>query len=267
MSAISLSGKTVIITGAAAGVGFAAARQFLEAGARVMMADQDDKALDTAFEELAEDHSEVRHFPYEMQDRLSVANLIAATLDAFEGLDILVNDIRVSTPGSFRDLSPDEFDAVLTQNVRAVFLLCQQVSKRMVQHRGDNTDFMGSIVTISSIAAVRTVPELLSYSVSCAALDQLVRSMASCLAPDNIRVNAVALGSVMTGTLQEAMRERAELRDEIVQVTPLNRLGEPEEAAAATLFLASDKASFITGQVLAVDGGRLLLDPLTSPVR
>lgn len=229
-----------------------------------MMADPDDDALDEAFAGI-EDEGEVRHFRYQVQDKLSVANLIAATVDAFDGLDILINDIRVSTRGSFLDLSPDEFNAVLTQNVRSVFLLSQQVAKRMIQHR--RGDVEGAIVNISSIAAERTVPELLAYSVSCAALDQLTRSMAASLASKGIRVNGVALGSVMTGTLRAALKERAELREEMIKVTPLGRIGDAEEAARSALFLASEQSSFVTGQILAVDGGRSLLDPLTSSMR
>ena len=98
-------------------------------------------------------------------------------------------------------------------------------------------------------------------------LDQLTRSAAVCLAPQGIRVNAVALGAVMTANLRQALREREELRDEIAAVTPLGRIGEPEEAAEAALFLASPAAGFITGQIVAVDGGRLVLDPLASTVR
>ena len=262
-----LTGKTAVVTGAAAGVGFAAARQFLQAGARVMIADADDRKLDAAHEELKEEGGELARFHYEVQDRLSVANLLAATLDAFDSIDVLVNDTRVSAPGGFLEISPDEFNSVLTHNVRSVFLLGQQVAKRMIQQRQENPDFEGAIIIISSIAAQRTVPELLSYSVACAALDQLTRSMAASLAAERIRVNAVALGSVMTGTLREALRERAELRDEMVQVTPVGRIGDAEEAASAALFLASEQASFITGQVLAVDGGRSVLDPLASPIR
>ena len=262
-----LTGKTAVVTGAAAGVGFAAARQLLAGGARVMIADPDDRKLDAAYEEMKEDGGQLARFHYEVQDRLSVANLLAATLDAFDSIDVLINDTRVSAPGSFLEISPDDFKAVLTHNVRSVFLLGQQVAKRMIQQRREDPDFEGSIVTVSSIAAQRTVPELLSYSVACAALDQLTRSMAASLAAERIRVNAVALGSVMTGTLREALHERAELRDEMVQVTPLGRIGDAEEAAAAALFLASEQASFITGQVLAVDGGRTILDPLASPDR
>ena len=248
-------------------MGFAAARQFLEAGARVMLADPDDKALDRAYAELKEEGGDLARFHYHVQDKLSVANLLAATLDNFDSIDVLLNDVRVSVPGSLLELGADDFNAVLTHNVRSVFLLAQQVARRMIQQRQEDPDFEGSMIVVSSIAAQRTVPELVAYSVACAALDQLTRSMAASLAEERIRVNAVALGSVMTGTLRAALRERSELREEMVQVTPLGRIGDSEEAATAALFLASDKASFITGQVLAVDGGRSVLDPLASPVR
>jgi 7-alpha-hydroxysteroid dehydrogenase len=101
--------------------------------------------------------------------------------------------------------------------------------------------------------------------VSCAALDQMTRSLAVALAKDGVRVNAVALGGVMTAHLKEALKDREELRAELAAVTPLGRIGEAEEAAEAVMFLASDAASFITGQILGVDGGRMNLDPMDRP--
>jgi len=179
----------------------------------------------------------------------------------------VVTGARVCPSGGLFDLTAADFDAALSCNVRSTFLLTQLVAKRMIQQREADPEFAGALVNITSIAARRTVPGLLAYSVSTAALDQLTRSAAVCLAPHGIRVNAVALGAVMTATLRAALHEREELRDEIAAVTPLGRVGEAEEAAEAALFLASPAAGFITGQIVAVDGGRLVLDPLTSTVR
>ncbi len=267
----SLEGKTAIIAGAASGVGRAIARRFAAAGARLMLADTDDAGLDeTAAEigagiELPPDH--IARFAHAIDDKLGVTNLIAATIDAFERIDIVVTGARVCPSGGLFDLTAVDFDAALSCNVRSTFLLTQLVAKRMIQQREADPEFAGALVNITSIAARRTVPGLLAYSVSTAALDQLTRSAAACLAPHGIRVNAVALGAVMTATLRQALHEREELRDEIAAVTPLGRVGEAEEAAEAALFLASPAAGFITGQIVAVDGGRLVLDPLASPVR
>jgi 7-alpha-hydroxysteroid dehydrogenase len=232
-----------------------------------MLADTDTAALEETIEAIDAPAGEVASFAHATEDKLGVSNLIAAAISNFDRVDILVSDTRVSTPGDLFALSAEDFSTALNRNVRSVFLQSQLVARRMIQQREADPDFAGAMVNISSIAAQRTVPELLAYSVSCAALDQLTRSLAAALAPHGIRVNAVALGAVMTANLRRALRERDELRDELVTVTPLGRIGETEEVAEAALFLASPGASFITGQVLAADGGRLVLDPLASPER
>jgi len=262
-----LEGKTAIIAGAGGGVGRAIAHRFAQAGARLMLTDPDDEGLDETLAAIEAADGRIARFANAADDKLGVANLIAATIDAFGRIDVLVTDQRASAPGSVLDLGVEEFETVVGRNLRTVFLQCQMVAKRMIQQRAEDPDFEGAMINITSVAAQRTVRELLAYSVSCAALDQLTRSLAAGLAPERIRVNAVALGAVMTGTLREALREREELRAELLAVTPLGRIGEADEAAEAALFLASPAASFVTGQILAVDGGRLVLDPLASPVR
>lgn len=262
-----LQGKTAIVTGAGDGVGLAIARTFLKAGAKVMLTDPSEDALDRALEDLDDTAGAAAHFGCNLEERLAVNNLLAATQDAFGALDILVNAKVTPERGHFLDLSPETFASSQAYQVGAVFQLSQAVVKRMIAQREANADFNGAIVNVTSIAARRTVPELFAHSVACAALDQLTRSMASCLARHRIRVNAVALGAIMTTRLREALREREGLREEMVRVTPIGRIGEAEEAAEAALFLASDRASFITGQILAVDGGRTVLDPLASPER
>ena len=264
---ISLNGKTAVVTSAAQDVGRVMAQRFLDAGARVMLADSDEKALASAEAGLDADDEWLARFHYVAQDRLSIANLIAATIDRFERIDVLVNGAQtITAPGAFLELGTEQFDTAFGDNVRSVFQLSQAVARRMMQQAQDG-DGAGVIVNISSIASSRTVPELLTFSVSCAALDQLTRSMAASLAPHGIRVNAIALGGVMTDRLRVAFRENADLRDDMIRVTPLGRLAEIDEAAEAALFVASDHASYITGQIIAVDGGRTLLDPLASPIR
>jgi 7-alpha-hydroxysteroid dehydrogenase len=217
--------------------------------------------------ELRASEHRVSKFHTKVQDRLGAANLLAATLDAFDRVDILVNIPRSTQAGAFAELDGQGFAEALYQNVISSFLLSQAVARHMAEQAEASEAFEGAIINVSSIAAQRTAGKLLAYSVSCAALDQLTRSMAADLAKHRVRVNGIALGAVMTERMRAQLKEREDLRRELIQVTPLGRIGEAEEAAEAALFLMSKRASFVTGQILTVDGGRSVLDPLASPVR
>lgn len=270
----SISGKTAIITGAANGIGLAIARHFLEQGARVMCADMDEAALKEQLgseldqTEEASDDPRARIFVGDLRERLTLANLLSATLDGFERVDILVNASRQMMPSDPLDPDADSVEVLLQQNLMTSLRLSQLVAKRMIrQAEDDNNDTptVGSIVNLSSIAARRTHPDLMGYSVSCAALDQMTRSMAVALAPKRIRVNAVAFGSVMSNSLKDALKTNRDYRDDIKGHTPMARIARAGEVAEAVQFLASGGAAFMTGQILTVDGGRTLLDPVTAP--
>ncbi len=253
--AANISGKSVIVTGAANGVGLAIARLFVANGANVLLADMDEDKLDTEVEALGENAAS---FAGDLREKLTVNNLMAATIDAFDRVDILVNASRQVLPSDPFATNDDSFETMMHQNATVNMRICQAVAKRMIAQKE-----VGAIVNLSSIAAQDCVPESIGYSVASAALDQLTRSLAVAYAPHNIRVNAVALGSVMSGSLQAIVAEDEDLRDEVIAATPIGRIGEADEAAQAALFLASPCASFITGQILAVDGGRSLLDRMT----
>lgn len=250
-----ISDKAVIVTGAANGVGLAIARLFVANGANVLLADMDEDKLDTEVEALGETAAS---FAGDLREKLTVNNLMAATIDAFDRVDILINASRQVLPSDPLGGSDNSFETMMHQNATVNMRLSKAVAKRMIS-QGEG----GAIVNLSSIAAQDCVPESIGYSVACAALDQLTRSLAVAYAPHNIRVNAVALGSVMSGSLQALVAEDEDLRDEVIAATPIGRIGEAVEAAQAALFLASPCASFITGQILAVDGGRSLLDRMT----
>lgn len=263
--AISLAGKTAIVTSASEDAGQTISQRFLEAGANVMLAACDDR---NGKAKLDGDSAKWEHFPFVMQDKLCIQNLVAATVERFGAIDILVNGAQaVTDPGQFLDIETRQFDAAYGDSVRSTFQLSQAVAQRMIDLADGDSRANCAIVNITSIAARRTVPGLLAYSVSCAALDQLTRSMAASLAPRGIRVNAVALGGVLTERLRSAFLQDETLRQDMLAVTPMGRLADTEEAAETALFLASDCASYITGQIVSVDGGRTLLDPLASPIR
>ena len=261
----SIAGKTAIVTGAANGIGLAIGRLFVEKGANVMFADMDERRLK---EELgkADEAENVRYFAGDLREKLTIANLLSATIDAYDQVDILVNGARQVVPSDPLDPDDDSVIALLNQNVMPSLRLSQLVAKRMIkQADSDSERPAGSIINLSSIAARRTHPDLMAYSVASAALDQMTRSLAVALAPSRIRVNAVAFGSVMSASLMSTLKDNREYRRDIEDHTPLSRIAAPTELAEAVQFLASDAAGFMTGQILTLDGGRTLLDPVAAP--
>ena len=265
----SIEGKTAVVTGAANGVGLAVARHFAERGANVMFADMDEARLEEEVGDLNDDeNSGVAYYAGDLREKLNVANLLSATIDRFDRADILVNASRQML--SSDPLNPDDDLVIelLNQNLMTSLRLSQIFAKRMIKQAKNNEDPeapAGSIINLSSIAARRTQPKLLAYSVSSAALDQMTRSMAVALAPHRIRVNAIALGSVMSASLQGALQDNEDLRGEIIHSTPLHRIASATELAEVAQFLASDGSGFMTGQILTVDGGRTLVDAAEAP--
>ena len=261
------AGRSVIVTGSAHGIGLAIARRFVRAGASVMMADLDETRLAREVETVTAEAYDGRALPFvaDLREKLAMTNLVAATLDAFDGIDVLVNASRVI--GASEPLSPerDGVEAALTQHVLPTLRLCQIVARRMIDlgtgEAGGPSD--RAIVNVSSIHALRTSPALMAHSIGCAAIEALTRTLGLALAPHRIRVNALAVGGVPGKSLAAALPEIGDLREAIAEVTPLGRVGDPADFAGAALFLASPAAGFVTGQVLSVDGGRTLVDPLS----
>jgi 7-alpha-hydroxysteroid dehydrogenase len=261
----SISGKTAIVTGGAYGIGLAIGRHFLDKGANVVFADLDEDRLRKEFGP-NEDGKTHRYFAGDLRERLTIANLLSATIDAFDRVDILVNGARQIVKTDALDPEDTSVDTLLNQNLLTSLRLSQMVARRMIKQAEDQElETVGTIVNISCLAAQRTHPDLMAYSISTAALDQMTRSLALALAPHRIRVNAVAFGSVMSASLKAAIKENPDYRDQIIERTPLGRIAPPSELAEAVQFLASDCSGFMTGQIMTVDGGRGLLDPVIVP--
>ena len=259
----SIAGKTAIVTGAANGVGLAIGRHFIAGGANVMFADMDEETLVREVGDEAAEEGRIRFFAGDLRKKLTIANLLSATVDAFDQVDILVNAARQVLVTDALDPDDTSVDELLQQNLLSALKLSQATARRMIKQAKsrDEEGPIGSIVNISSIAARRTHPNLLAYSVSNAALDQMTRSLAVALAEERIRVNAVAFGSVMSASLKGSLKSDDEMRDAIVDNTPLHRIASPSEVSDAVQYLASDAAGFVTGQIITVDGGRTLIDP------
>ncbi len=262
----SIAGKTAIVTGAANGVGLAIGRHFVSEGANVVFADMDEERLVKELGSSKVEPERYRSFACDLRQKLSINNLLSMTIDSFERVDILVNASRQLITSDPLNPKEDQVETLLQQNLMTSLRLTQAISKRMIkQAEGQEDGSVGSIINLSSIAARRANPDLLGYSISTAALDQMTRSMAVALAPHRIRVNAVAFGSVMSSSLKKQLKEHEEYRSDIIDHTPLGRIAGPGEVSDAVQYLASDASSFVTGQIITVDGGRTLIDPATSP--
>jgi NAD(P)-dependent dehydrogenase (short-subunit alcohol dehydrogenase family) len=260
---MSFAGKTVIVTGAGNGIGRAIAQRFAQAGAHAVIADVDEAAGQVAAANLAQAGLKARFVRCDVGDEAEVAGLIAAALDFGGSVDVLVNNAAILDSADFLDLAPAEFDRVLRVNLRGAFLVGQAAARQMVaQVKAGGKP--GAIVNLSSINAVFALPDHAAYSISKGGISQLTKVMALSLAKYKIRANAIGPGSINTAMLQQVMGDEA-IRRRILSRTPLGRLGEAEEIAAVALFLASDAASYITGQTIYADGGRLPLN-YTVPV-
>ena len=251
-----LEKKVAIVTGGARGIGQAVARRFLVEGARVVLADVDDEAADAAAAEL-KPLGEVVAVACDVGERLDIRNLIAETIDAFGRIDVLVNNAGIVFGASFLELEEEDFDRVLRVNLKGSFLVAQAAARQMVEQIEAGGP-PGAIVNMSSINAVLALPDQVPYSISKGGINQLTKVAALALAPYGIRVNAVGPGSVMTEML-EKVEDEDDARDGILSRTPLGRIGAPAEIAAVVAFLASDQASYMTGQTVYADGGRLPL--------
>ncbi|TKT75410.1 SDR family oxidoreductase [Aquamicrobium sp. LC103] len=260
---MALDGKTAIVTGAAGGIGRAIAERFLREHASVVIADIDAEKGERAEKELA-GLGRVQFIKTDVGRKLDIHNLVAATLDAFGDVDILVNNAGISHGADFLDLKEEDFDRVLRINLKGSFLAGQTVARIMVD-KVKAGGAPGTIINMSSINAVVTIASQLPYAVSKGGVGQLTRTMALSLAPYGIRVNAIGPGSIQTDMLNEVNSDPA-ARTRILSRTPLGRIGDPSEIAAVAAFLASDDASYITGQTIYADGGRLPLN-YTVPVQ
>ena len=257
--------RVVIVTGGANGIGYACVRKFFENGNRVVIADHDAVAGRLAVEKLDASEKRVIFVPCDVADKLSVHNLIAQTLNSFGRIDVLVNNAGIIKKGGALELDVEDFDQVLAVNLRGAFLASSAVAKHMVHVLNENDDRSGrerceyAIINMSSINDRVAIPDILAYAVSKGGLSQLTKAMALELAPYGIRVNSVGPGSIKTDMLAGVAGNEQAL-NMIFSRTPLGRLGHVDEIASIVAFLASTDASYITGETIYADGGRLALN-------
>ena len=244
--------KVAIITGASSGIGRATAQLFAKKGSKVIAVGRNEKELNALRDELQERDGFLKVQLADVREITQVEKLVNDTAEAFGKIDILVNAAGILLNGTIEDTKLDDWDKMMNINLRSVFFMMQKCVPHLEKSKGN-------IVNVSSVAGTRAFPNVLAYCVSKAAVDQLTRCSALELAPKGIRVNAVNPGVVVTN-----LHKRGGMKDENYEsflenskkTHPLGRVGEASEVAELIYYLASKKASWITGATYSIDGGR-----------
>lgn len=255
-----LKDQVAVITGAAAGIGKACAKRFAAEGAKVVLADVSQQRGEEAAEEIQTAGGEAIFVACDVGDKAQVDALIAKAVAAFGRLDCAIANAGIVHASNFLDLSEEDFDRVLRVNLKGVFLTGQTAARQMVSQGGG-----GTIINMSSVNAVMAIPAITPYVVSKGGVMQLTKVMSLALAEHGIRVNAIGPGSIHTEVFEQVANDPEKMRA-ILSRTPLGRVGQPDEIASVALFLASSDSSYITGQTIYPDGGRLALN-YTVPVK
>ena len=247
-----LEGRVAVITGAAQGIGAACAERLASDGATVALWDVDEARGQALAAALLQQGRRAEFMRCDVSRASDVEAALDATLQRCGHVDALVNNAGIFKAAAFLDITEADWNAVIDVNLKGAFLVGQAVARVMPAG--------GAIVNLSSVNGVLAIPSIASYNVSKGGINQLTRVMALALADQGIRVNAVAPGTIATELAQNAVLGSEEARARIMSRTPMRRLGEPAEVAEVVAFLLSSAASYMTGEIVVVDGGRLALN-------
>ena len=245
-----LKDKVCVVTGAAQGIGEACALRFGREGAKVVVSDIQDGKGENVAAAIRNEGGEAMYFAADVSKRSDCDDLIAAAVDAYGQVDVHLSNAAILVAKDFLELSEEDWTSTLDVNLSGFFYAGQAAARQMVKQGS------GAIINMSSINAVVAIPTAVPYTVCKGGVLQLTKSMALSLAPHGIRVNAVGPGTIATEMGKTMMANDAASR-RVLSRTPLGRPGEPDEIASICVFLASDDASYVTGETVYADGGRL----------
>jgi len=249
----SLAGKVAVVTGSSRGIGRAIAEGMAGAGAAVTVNGRNPETTQAVAGAIAAAGGKSLAVPADVGKVADIERLIKSTVATFGRLDILVNSAGISPHYKPAEtMTEAEWDEVIAVNLKGVFLCCQAAGRVMIPQKS------GRIINISSIGGQVALPRLIAYCAAKGGIDQLTRVLAVEWAPHHILVNAISPGYIDTD-LTKGLRQNPARRDALLRQVPLGRLGKPDEIAGAAIYLASDAASYVTGQTLDVDGGWLAL--------
>ncbi|KAL3986080.1 Enoyl-(Acyl carrier protein) reductase family protein [Acanthocheilonema viteae] len=254
---VNLSGKIALITGATSGIGYSTAYLFHQLGATLIVTGRSTERLKALEEQLQDGKGPVLAIAADLTKEEEIRGLAKMAINKFHTLDILVNNAGIIDKGTIEDTTLEQYDRIMSTNLRSMFYLTQQLIPQLIQSKG-------SIVNVSSVNGIRSFPGVLAYNISKAGVDQFTRCTALELAPKGVRVN-----SVNPGVTKTELHKRSGM-DEIAyeafikhsgSTHALGRVGNPDEVANAIAFLASSASSFITGASIPIDGGRHAMCP------
>jgi NAD(P)-dependent dehydrogenase (short-subunit alcohol dehydrogenase family) len=251
---MSFSGKSIIVTGATSGIGRAAAEAFAREGGSVLLVGRNDAALAATVAAIESAGGTARPMRADVTADEAPAAIVAAATGAFGGIDVLVNAAGVIASGSMDATSDEVWDRMMAVNARAPFRLIRAAAPHLIASKG-------AVVNVSSVNGLRSFPGVLAYCVSKSAVDQLTRCAALEMAGHGVRVNAVNPGVTVTNLPRRSGMDEtqyAAFLERSKTTHPLGRPGDPADIAAMILFLASDQASWMTGETIPIDGGRHL---------
>lgn len=251
-----LQNKIAIITGASQGIGFACAKRFIEEGATVVLSDVNDDIGEASAKNLGEkaifQHCDVR-------SRAQIQSLFDFTVENFGRIDTVIANAGIVHAADILELKEEDFDRVIEINLKGVFLTGQIAAQTMIKQSPDENDSRGTIINMSSVNAVLTIPAIAPYVIAKGGVNQWTKVLGIRMAPEKVRVNAIGPGSINTEMFQ-SVADNPQKMAEVMSRTPMERAGEPDEVAKVAVFLASHYSSYVTGQTVYPDGGRMGLN-------